>query len=437
MIENLTVEKLNEYGFNKDQIERLLTWEDYETSFHNLPKGIYWASNVEQKIYSGTDAERKIYFKKTYEAYPNNPDLIQEYFELKKSRYLKDQKTKGGKLFNEKAAIERFIQNEIVLAENTIERRWKWENFAGVKTKNEIIIMYVDWLKSYKISPREETLLSSLADDNEYFESYVEEYNTKLKTASSFLPKTEFINDEIERVEKIFIQKSITTIIDGGVKVAEFNVSKYTKLAYDWLKSGQNWEIQRILTNAIIEYSQYKKKSSFKFSEADDIRDNEEMKKHILSHLKSGVAYLQYQKFLKEQLGLAREQVNIEKSIDKFNGDEKSTGREKVNLALIFNEKNNAFEVCKGLFEYHEITIDGKLNPYKLKKGRVGTLTGLITAIKETPGMLKLDNATELQLLNYFNAYLNTDYKTFSKRNNYYQESIDTSHRFIKQNFKK
>jgi len=107
---------------------------------------------------------------------------------------------------------------------------------------------------------------------------------------------------------------------------------------------------------------------------------------------------------------------------------------QKINLSSIFNKKNNAFEVCKGLLDDLEITIDGIPNT---KRGKVVKLTGLITAIKNIPGMLRLDRPTDQLLLTYFNSYLKTKYKTFSKRNEDYKESIDTSNRYLKQNFKK
>jgi len=103
-------------------------------------------------------------------------------------------------------------------------------------------------------------------------------------------------------------------------------------------------------------------------------------------------------------------------------------------LSSIFNKNNNAFEVCKELLEYLEITNDGVPNT---KRGRIGKLTGLITAIKESPNMLKLDSLTDNQLLNYFNSHLNTSYKTFSKRNKDYKETIDVAKRFIKRHLRK
>ena len=103
-------------------------------------------------------------------------------------------------------------------------------------------------------------------------------------------------------------------------------------------------------------------------------------------------------------------------------------------LASIFNANTNAFEVCKELLNDLEITINGVPNT---KIGRVGKLTGLIAAIKETPSMLILEKATNNLLLDYFNSHLNTSYKTFSKRNEEYTASRADALRFIKINLKK
>jgi hypothetical protein len=127
----------------------------------------------------------------------------------------------------------------------------------------------------------------------------------------------------------------------------------------------------------------------------------------------------------------------IQIEIDAINAEiekEKLVNINSFNLAAIFNDTNNAFHVCKELLEDLEITISGKPNT---KKGRVGKLTGLITAIKETPYMLKIQNPTDKQLLEYFNDYLKTTYKTFSKRNEDYLSSVDDAKRYIKNHFKK
>ncbi|HMJ46814.1 MAG TPA: hypothetical protein VK498_05760 [Ferruginibacter sp.] len=104
----------------------------------------------------------------------------------------------------------------------------------------------------------------------------------------------------------------------------------------------------------------------------------------------------------------------------------------KLNLQSIFNEKNNAFEVCKGLLEDLEVTVDGKP---AMKPGRAGNLMGGIMAIKRTFGMLRTDY-TEQQLLNYFNAYLDTKYKRATKRSKSFEENFDTAMRYIKHHFR-
>jgi hypothetical protein len=107
-----------------------------------------------------------------------------------------------------------------------------------------------------------------------------------------------------------------------------------------------------------------------------------------------------------------------------------------VNLAEIFNKNNNAFEVCKELMDELDLTIDGKPNP-DLKKGRAGTLIGMISAIIATPGMLSIDKPKGIELLKYFNSYLNTSYKTFDNRSKDYADSNPIALDFIKSALKK
>jgi hypothetical protein len=108
-----------------------------------------------------------------------------------------------------------------------------------------------------------------------------------------------------------------------------------------------------------------------------------------------------------------------------------------LRLESIFNKENKAFEFCLELMEELEITINNIPNSLKLTKGRVGTLTGLITAIKQTPNMFILENPTNEQLLTYFNSFLKTNYSTFSTRNEAYKQTIDTAERYIQLHFKK
>ncbi len=56
MIEELTENKLTEYEFDDNSIDRLLHWNNYECVVVNN-RGYFWASNIEKKIYSGSDGE--------------------------------------------------------------------------------------------------------------------------------------------------------------------------------------------------------------------------------------------------------------------------------------------------------------------------------------------------------------------------------------------
>jgi hypothetical protein len=105
-----------------------------------------------------------------------------------------------------------------------------------------------------------------------------------------------------------------------------------------------------------------------------------------------------------------------------------------LELASIFNEKTNAFQVCKDVLEDLDITIGGK--PFNTP-GKMGKLTGAITAFMDTLGMIKLDNPTEMQILGFFNTYLGTTYTSFSKRNRDYLGAVDTAKTYIKRNYKK
>jgi hypothetical protein len=87
----LTEENLIKYDFNSDVIERFLTWDNYEqTTQNNL--GTFFASNIENKIYTGIEAHRKIYFRdKENPRFPfNDLDLVEAYYNLKEFNYLKE-----------------------------------------------------------------------------------------------------------------------------------------------------------------------------------------------------------------------------------------------------------------------------------------------------------------------------------------------------------
>lgn len=80
MIEDITKEKLVEYGFSETQIERLFTWKDYTCAVIG-DRGYLWASNIENKIYSGIEGRDKHFAKSLNPLHHKNPKEKFETFE--------------------------------------------------------------------------------------------------------------------------------------------------------------------------------------------------------------------------------------------------------------------------------------------------------------------------------------------------------------------
>lgn len=98
-------------------------------------------------------------------------------------------------------------------------------------------------------------------------------------------------------------------------------------------------------------------------------------------------------------------------------------------LESIFISTNNSYQLCLDLLEDLQLTIDGVPN---IKKGRMGKLTGLITALKETPYIFKGNKLTNDFLLQVFNTHLTSNFKEFSKRNEDFKESYDDAKKYLK-----
>lgn len=122
----------------------------------------------------------------------------------------------------------------------------------------------------------------------------------------------------------------------------------------------------------------------------------------------------------------------IELEIEKLKIELNSTNTN-FNFESIFNPKSNAYNVCIELLEDLEITVNGEC---RLTVGKAGPLIGAIAAMKLTPNFFKQD-FTDMELLNYFNRHLSTNFKTFARRGILYDNSFDDSQTFIELRFKK
>ncbi len=146
--------------------------------------------------------------------------------------------------------------------------------------------------------------LSSLKTSNSSYEKFIKNYYEKLQVAKDFSSTEDFINDEIKRIEELFIKPLETKIISGGMLINSFDISKYTKLAFDYLKQGMDLEIEKFVKQAQIEYQDYRKTVSSV--------ELEEIKTSVIFYLEKGVGFLLYQTYLKKQLKIIQEPKQVE-----------------------------------------------------------------------------------------------------------------------------
>lgn len=140
MIEDLTFELLGNYGFPKESIDRYKEWDNYESFHVNPPKGIYWASNIEGKVYSGIEGYRKYYFRNDIpSSFPKYClDLFPEFIEARRLIDLQKQKDIAGSIFILEDENKEFYSREISILEKKIEVAWKTAVMLAVDQSNPV-----------------------------------------------------------------------------------------------------------------------------------------------------------------------------------------------------------------------------------------------------------------------------------------------------------
>ena len=123
-IEDLTKEKLEGYGFDKESIDRLFTWENYECTLINN-RGYFWASNKENKIYSGIAGKEKQFSNSIPPPYHKEPKEKFETFD---------------ELF--KYAV---LAGSITIPENVLGKDFNYKN-----AENSHNFSFNVWLQNYK-----------------------------------------------------------------------------------------------------------------------------------------------------------------------------------------------------------------------------------------------------------------------------------------------
>lgn len=142
MIEDLTKDKLQKYGFNETKINEILKDANYECDCKN-DKGQYWVSMIEAKIYSGNE-----YFAKGFQMiFPKTADLLPEYYTRKEARFIEQSKEFAKNLFDEADCKEEFKKAEIEFVENSIKHHAGYTIGRILQTKVKLLNLYLSWIK--------------------------------------------------------------------------------------------------------------------------------------------------------------------------------------------------------------------------------------------------------------------------------------------------
>lgn len=136
--------------------------------------------------------------------------------------------------------------------------------------------------------------LSELDNNNPEYEKLLTYYQQKINVSTKYIGKSDFINQELKRIKESYI-KPLEVFIGGDFKkVGGINYTEYVKIAYDALLSGNDFELEKIVSGAKQQYLQMLPQGA-SFNEI-------EFSNSIVKHLQLGVAYLKYEKFLTDQL---------------------------------------------------------------------------------------------------------------------------------------
>jgi hypothetical protein len=236
MIETLTDQKMAEYDFDKEHIERLINWDNREIEIQNS-KGFFFASNIENKIYSGIDAARKVYFKETYIRFPiTHTELIIDYYKLSLNNFLKAQKKLLGAIYNEQNEKQNFKVIQVEKTKDLINNKEPITKIFKGEILNHLNIYkgYLSWLNNLN----EDVLTGEIKPKNEV-EKFLTEYKSEFNNETDFnnvvIAISRFLKDE-----KINFQTPVF-VKNGNIKKIAFAMGEI------W-RSNENKKANEIIT---------------------------------------------------------------------------------------------------------------------------------------------------------------------------------------------
>ena len=153
MIIELTKENLQNCGFDNENINRLIEWDNHASFL--FKDTCYYANNIEKKIYTEIDGFRKYYLENGTISFPMNcPDLIPNYFDLTLKNYLDNQILLLNTMFVEADQKKKFVLNEIEKIKISIELLKEYLKIKiyliryNKKKQIDILDSYLNFLKN-------------------------------------------------------------------------------------------------------------------------------------------------------------------------------------------------------------------------------------------------------------------------------------------------
>lgn len=258
MIEELNIDLLKKYGFTSERIEKLTTCDNYETPSFKGNK-CFFASNIENRIYSGIDAARRYFIEnKNGVAFPyTEPDLIPEYFKKNLSVYIEAQRKIAGAIFIEIDTINEFKVNEIVITQKKIkEYEAQPPVFSSFAQKINLYKHYLKWLNSLNDSEMITDRIQALFKFIDFLHSNISNFKKfdgviseliLLKKELKHLSFSSYFEDEKKKRETQVIFNEKFKVIDKNIvqlihsKIIELKICDYGDLATLW-----NWNCQEM-----------------------------------------------------------------------------------------------------------------------------------------------------------------------------------------------
>lgn len=137
--------------------------------------------------------------------------------------------------------------------------------------------------------------LSSLLKNNQDFYRLKKQYDNKILVTKSYKIKKDFIDEELQRIKTDFTEPIKIKMKKGDfILQSSFQFDNYIRIAYEALLKGNDYFICDLVSNAERDY--------LSNEEFGKIYNKDEFEITILRWLELGVAYILYEKHLKNEL---------------------------------------------------------------------------------------------------------------------------------------